>query len=148
MSLLLQQHQETKIIMLDRDFYKKFTAMAIGNILEFFDFASFGAFADIIGEQFFPEGNPTIQLLESLCVFGAAFVMRPIGGAVIGWVGDTWGRKRALEISIGLMLFPSLLMGCLPNFAMIGYTATFFLVILRLLQGLACGGEVCFLLNK
>jgi len=60
-------------------FRRKFTAMAIGNVMEWFDFASFGAFADIIGQEFFPDDYPELQLLKTMSIFGAAFVMRPIG---------------------------------------------------------------------
>jgi MHS family proline/betaine transporter-like MFS transporter len=81
-------------------------------------------------------------LIKALSVFAAAFVMRPIGGVVMGAIGDTFGRKRALEISIALMLLPSFLIGCLPTFHQIGWTATALLVFLRLLQGLAAGGEL------
>jgi MHS family proline/betaine transporter-like MFS transporter len=81
-----------------------------------FDFAVFGAFADVIGAQFFPSTNPELELLKSLSVFGAAFAMRPLGGVVMGWIGDRFGRKRALEISIALMLVPSFLIGCLPTY--------------------------------
>lgn len=127
----------------DSSFALKFTAMAIGNAMEYFDFAIFGAFADIIGDQYFPQNEGSgIQLLKSLSVFGAAFLMRPFGGILIGYIGDTIGRKRALEISIMLMVFPSFLIGCLPTFEMWGYTATVLLVVLRLLQGLAVGGEL------
>ena len=107
-----------------------------------FDFASFGALADVIGEQFFPNQDNNLQLLESLSIFGAAFVMRPLGGLFFGWIGDTVGRKRALEISIALMLFPSFLIGCLPTYHQLGWTMTVAIVILRLLQGLAAGGEI------
>jgi MHS family proline/betaine transporter-like MFS transporter len=75
-------------------------------------------------------------------VFGAAFVMRPVGGIFMGWIGDTLGRKRALEISILLMLFPSFLIGCLPSYDSIGWFSACALVIFRLMQGLAAGGEL------
>lgn len=81
-------------------------------------------------------------LLKSLAVFGVAFVMRPLGGMLIGWIGDTAGRRRALEVSIVLMLFPSFLIGCLPSYAQIGWCAPVLLVLLRCLQGLAAGGEI------
>lgn len=102
----------------------------------------FGALVDIIGEEFFPSENKALQLLEVLAIFGAAFVMRPFGGILIGWIGDTAGRKRALEVSIALMLFPSFLIGCLPTYAQIGITSTLLLLLMRILQGLAVGGEV------
>ena len=124
------------------NFAFKFSAMAIGNGMEWFDFAIFGAFADIIGELYFPKSEGAgVQFLESLAVFGAAFVMRPFGGILIGYIGDTVGRKKALEISIMLMVLPSFLIGCLPTFSEWGYTSTVILVLLRLLQGLAVGGE-------
>jgi MHS family proline/betaine transporter-like MFS transporter len=84
-------------------------------------------------------------LLKSLAVFGAAFVMRPLGGVSIGYVGDKLGRKIAVEISILLMLFPSFLIGCLPVYAVWGSMATVLLVLLRLLQGIA--GKISSLLN-
>lgn len=124
-------------------FLKKFYAMAIGNIMEWFDFSTFGALADILGENFFPETDSRlIQLLEAMGVFGAAFLMRPLGGVILGRVGDTIGRKKALELSILLMLLPSFLIGCLPTYKQINWVAPVMLVLLRLLQGLAAGGEM------
>jgi len=107
-----------------------------------FDFSSFGALADIIGYNFFPGDGPSLQLLKALGVFGAAFLMRPLGGIIIGQIGDTLGRKKALEISIALMLLPSFLIGCLPSYHQIGWLAPVALVFFRLLQGLAAGGEL------
>lgn len=107
-----------------------------------FDFATFGALADVIGDNFFPQNQYNLQLLKSLSVFGAAFLMRPLGGIIIGFIGDKLGRKRALEISVLLMLFPSFLIGVLPTYHQSGYISTFLLVFFRLLQGLACGGEL------
>jgi MHS family proline/betaine transporter-like MFS transporter len=83
-----------------------------------------------------------VTLMKSMAIFGAAFIMRPIGGIIMGWIGDTFGRRRALEISILLMLFPSFLIGCLPTYSSFGWVSSFLLVILRLMQGLAAGGEL------
>lgn len=124
------------------EFNSKIAAMTVGNCMEWYDFAIFGALADIIGGEFFPSGNDSLQLLKSLSVFGAAFLMRPLGGILMGWIGDTVGRKRALEISIALMLIPSFLMGCLPTYQQVGYLGTVLLVLMRLLQGVAVGGEL------
>ena len=107
-----------------------------------FDFASFGALADIIGYNYFPNDDDNIQLLKSLSIFGAAFVMRPLGGTIIGYIGDHVGRKKALEISVLLMLLTSFCIGILPTYHSYGYSMTSALVLLRLLQGLACGGEI------
>ena len=82
------------------------------------------------------------QLLKSFGVFAGAFVMRPVGGVVIGTVGDKFGRKAALQLAITLMLFPSLLLAVLPTYSQIGYAATFGLLTIRLCQGVAAGSEL------
>ena len=114
-----------------------------GNLLEWYDFSCYGFFSDIIGDVFFPpdqEGHAA--LVQSFAVFGAAFLIRPIGGALFGQVGDTKGRKSALEASILLMALPTFAMGCLPTYGMLGWVATTLLVACRLLQGLSVGGQL------
>ena len=123
-------------------FTKNICAVGVGNILEWYDFAIFGALADVLGERFFPEHMSGTALIASLSLFGSAFFMRPIGGWLMGYVGDNYGRKRALEVSVITMMIPSFLMGCVPTFAEIGWASTVCLVVLRLLQGLAVGGEM------
>jgi MFS transporter, MHS family, proline/betaine transporter len=117
-------------------------AIGVGNALEWFDFAIFGALADVIGFHFFPSDYKNSALLSSFSVYCSAFFMRPLGGMVMGWIGDKYGRKVALELSIFCMVVPSFLMGCLPTFSQIGYSASAVLIFLRLLQGLAVGGEM------
>jgi MFS transporter, MHS family, proline/betaine transporter len=117
-------------------------AIGIGNALEWFDFAIYGALADIIGYHFFPTHAERTALLASFSVYCSAFLMRPLGGILMGYIGDTYGRKIALEISIALMLIPGFFMGCLPTYNQVGYFATLLLVFLRMLQGLAVGGEM------
>lgn len=121
---------------------RKAAAASFGNVLEWYDFAVFGALTDVLGDKFFPGSNSTVKFLEAFGVFGAAFLMRPVGGLFYGWVGDKFGRRRALELSILLMLICSLIMGCLPTYGQIGVTATVILVALRLIQGMAVGGEL------
>ncbi|CAM9813234.1 unnamed protein product, partial [Ectocarpus fasciculatus] len=123
-------------------FGTKICAVAIGTVLEYYDFAVFGSLVDVIGELFFPNTSKIYSLLASLSVFGSAFLMRPLGGLFLGIIGDTLGRQRALEISIMLMLLPSFFIGCLPPYEVAGIGATIALVVLRLLQGLAVGGEM------
>lgn len=123
------------------DFHRCIIAASVGNAIEFYDFSLYGALADVLGDLFFPPSNKIGALLQSLSVFGAAFVFRPVGGIIIGKIGDLYGRKRALEISILLMLVPSFLMGCLPIYAVMKGGATFFVILVRLLQGMAAGGE-------
>jgi MHS family proline/betaine transporter-like MFS transporter len=116
-------------------------AGAIGNVLEWFDFAVFGFFASAIGKQFFPDSSPTAQKLYAFVGFGVGFVGRPIGSLVLGVVGDRIGRRALLTLSIGLMGVSTLLLGVLPNYASIGVAAPVLMVTLRLIQGFSVGGE-------
>jgi len=113
-----------------------------GNVLEWYDFAVFGFFGDVIGDVFFPPQAGNAAIVESFAVFGGAFIMRPIGGMLIGYIGDRYGRKRALELSIFLMAFPTFAMGCLPGYERIGSAAVVLLAITRCLQGLSVGGQL------
>jgi MHS family proline/betaine transporter-like MFS transporter len=104
--------------------------------------AVFGYFSDIIGQVFFPPQENTKAIIESFAVFGLAFLVRPIGGLVMGYIGDTYGRKTALEISIFMMAFPTFLMGCLPSYDQVGSLAIVLLLLTRVLQGLSVGGQL------
>lgn len=118
-------------------------AGVMGNVLEWYDFAVFGFFSDVIGKVFFPKGqSEDLNVMESFAVFGGAFLMRPVGGLVIGYIGDTSGRKKALEISIFLMALATTLMGCLPTYDQIGNPAILLLLMVRMLQGLSVGGQL------
>jgi len=116
-------------------------AGVVGNMLEWYDFALFGFFAVQIGAHFFPADDPTASLLAAFGTFAAGFLMRPVGGALFGWVGDRFGRKQALIWSVLAMAFPSFFIGLLPGTATIGLAAPILLLLFRLLQGLAVGGE-------
>ncbi len=116
-------------------------AGVIGNILEWYDFAVFGYYAPIIGAVFFPSESKTAALIKAFGVFASGYLMRPIGGAVFGHIGDRMGRKRALEISVLMMALPTTCLGLVPGYAKIGIAAPLILIVLRLLQGLSVGGE-------
>jgi MFS transporter, MHS family, proline/betaine transporter len=116
-------------------------AGVVGNMLEWYDFALFGFFAKQIGAHFFPASNPTASLLAAYGTFAAGFLMRPVGGALFGWVGDRFGRKQALIWSVLAMAVPSFCIGLLPSEASIGLAAPVLLLVFRLLQGIAVGGE-------
>jgi MHS family proline/betaine transporter-like MFS transporter len=116
-------------------------AGVVGNMLEWYDFALFGFFAAQIGYHFFPGHNPTASLLAAFGTFAAGFLMRPVGGALFGWIGDRFGRKQALIGSVLAMALPSFLIGILPGARSIGLAAPIILVLLRMLQGVAVGGE-------
>jgi len=120
-----------------------FIAGIAGNMLEWYDFSIFGYLSDIIGDEFFPPnqgGHAT--LIESFAVFGGAFLMRPIGGAVIGRIGDIFGRRRAVMISILLMVIPTVAIGFLPTYKQCGWVAPILLLIMRCLQGFSAGGQL------
>jgi MHS family proline/betaine transporter-like MFS transporter len=113
----------------------------IGNVLEWFDFAVYGYFASDIGRQFFPQSSPSAQHLLAFAVFAVGFFARPIGGLVLGRVGDRIGRRALLVWSIALMGGSTLMIGLLPNYESIGAAAPLLLVILRVIQGFSLGGE-------
>jgi len=114
----------------------------VGNILEWYDFAVYGYLATILGPLFFPSEDRIASLISTFGVFAAGYFVRPLGGAIFGHIGDKYGRKRALSLSILLMAIPTMLVGCLPTHETVGYWAAFLLVIMRLLQGLSVGGEL------
>jgi MHS family proline/betaine transporter-like MFS transporter len=112
-----------------------------GNIMEWYDFAVYGYFAESIGRHFFPSENPTTSLIAAFGVFAAGFLMRPLGGVVFGHIGDHIGRKAALTLSVLAMAIPTFLIGLLPGYATLGPAAAVLLVLLRMIQGLSVGGE-------
>lgn len=111
----------------------------VGNILEWYDFALYGHFSVLISRHFFPEGD---RILATFAVFSVSFFMRPLGAMIFSAIGDRHGRRRALSLSILGMAAPTAAIGLLPDYAQIGAWATAFLIILRLLQGMALGGEM------
>jgi MFS transporter, MHS family, proline/betaine transporter len=116
-------------------------AGAIGNILEWYDFAVYGYLASIFGRNFFPSDERLLSLLSAFAVFAIAFMMRPLGGIVFGHIGDRFGRKSALLTSVVAMALSTFAIGVLPTYAMIGVVAPVLLVILRMIQGASVGGE-------
>ena len=117
-------------------------AATIGNALEFFDFTVYSFFALTIGKLFFPTMSSYGQLLASVATFGVGFVMRPLGGVVIGAYADRAGRKPAMTLTIFMMALGCALIGLAPTYAQIGVAAPIIIVFARLLQGFSAGGEV------
>jgi MHS family proline/betaine transporter-like MFS transporter len=113
----------------------------IGNVLEWYDFAIYGYFATAIGRQFFPHQDPVAQLLLTFGVFALGYLMRPVGGVLIGHIGDRFGRRAALTLSVAAMAIPTFLIGLVPSHASIGVLAPIALTLLRMVQGLSVGGE-------
>jgi MFS transporter, MHS family, proline/betaine transporter len=120
---------------------KVIIAGMIGNGLEWYDYMIYGMLASVISGHFFPSSDSATGLIAAFGIFAAGFLMRPIGAVLFGWIGDTYGRRSALAISIILMAIPTAAIGFLPTFASIGIAAPILLTIIRLLQGLALGGE-------
>jgi len=116
-------------------------AGAIGNVLEWYDFAVYGYFAASIGHAFFPQQDKVAQILAAFGVFAVGFLMRPIGGAVFGHIGDRFGRRAALTASVAAMAVPTFLIGVLPGYDVLGLMAPVLLTLLRMMQGLSVGGE-------
>jgi MFS family permease len=117
------------------------TASSLGTLFEWYDFYLYGSLAVFFGGLFFPSGNKTAQLLASLATFGAGFGVRPLGAVVFGHVGDLIGRKYTFLVTMATMGLATALTGLLPTYEQIGIWSTISLVTLRLLQGLALGGE-------
>ena len=120
---------------------KVVTGAAIGNAVEWFDFAIYGFLATYIAANFFPSGNETAALLNTFAIFAAAFFMRPLGGFIFGPLGDRIGRQRVLALVILLMSGATLAIGLLPTYEAIGVAAPLLLLFLRCLQGFSAGGE-------
>lgn len=116
-------------------------ASSVGTLIEWYDFYIFGSLSLIIATKFFPEGNSTLALLSTLATFAAGFVVRPFGALVFGRLGDLVGRKYTFLLTLVLMGISTFLIGCIPSFESIGYLAPVLVLLLRLLQGLALGGE-------
>lgn len=120
---------------------KAIVSGSVGNLVEWYDWYAYSAFSLYFAPVFFPESNPTAQLLNTAGIFAVGFLMRPIGGWLFGSIADRVGRKRAMTLSILLMSFGSLLIALTPSYHAIGLLAPILLLVARLLQGLSVGGE-------
>jgi len=125
----------------DKTLRRVIVASSLGTLFEWYDFYLYGSLAVFFGKKFFPAGNDTAQLMASLATFGAGFGVRPLGAIVFGYLGDLIGRKYTFLITMATMGLATALVGLLPTYATLGLGATALLVLLRLLQGLALGGE-------
>ncbi|WP_341793101.1 MULTISPECIES: MFS transporter [unclassified Rickettsia] len=118
-----------------------FLSAISGNVLEYYDFTVYSVFSPIIGRVFFPGESEFVGILLSLGVFAVGFLTRPIGGIVFGYIGDRYGRRIALIISMLGMTVPTFIMGLIPSYESIGVYAPVTLIIMRLIQGLCISGE-------
>ena len=114
---------------------------SLGNMIEWYDWYVYAAFAVYFSPSFFPSHDPTSELLDAAAVFALGFLMRPIGSLVMGRYADRHGRRAGLTLSILIMASGSLLIALLPNYQTVGIWAPVLLVVIRLFQGLSLGGE-------
>jgi MFS family permease len=120
---------------------KVIAASSVGTMIEWYDFYIFGMLSTTISTQFFPKNEPTAALLSTLAIFAAGFIVRPFGALVFGRLGDLIGRKYTFLLTLILMGGSTFLIGCVPGYESIGMAAPILVLLLRLLQGLALGGE-------
>ncbi|MFD2416437.1 MFS transporter [Amycolatopsis pigmentata] len=126
---------------LDRKRAKAIIAGSLGNAVEFVDWAVYTTFSSVFAHHFFPPGNDTAALLSTLAIFAVGFAIRPIGAAVMGAYADRRGRKKGLVLTIGLMAGATLVIGLSPSYSQVGLAAPIILVVARIVQGFAAGGE-------
>ncbi|MDM0032007.1 MFS transporter [Variovorax sp. J22P271] len=117
-------------------------AAAFGTVIEYFDYTAYAFLATTLAKVFFPAADPTAALLYTLGVFGVAFIVRPIGGILLGHLGDRYGRRPALVVSVLGMAFATAAIGFLPTYESVGIAAPLMLLGLRCIQGLSAGGEL------
>src|SRR4249920_4252462 len=121
--------------------WKVIAAAAVGTMIEWYDFYIFGSLAAIISPLFYPKGNDTLALIAYLSTFAVGFVVRPFGALVFGRIGDMVGRKYAFLVTLIIMGGATAIVGVLPTYATIGMAAPIALLLIRIVQGLALGGE-------
>ncbi|MCQ4208899.1 MFS transporter [Streptomyces longispororuber] len=124
-----------------REQWKKILVGSAGNMVEWFDWFVYASFATYFAGAFFPDGNPTAQLMNTAGIFAVGFFMRPVGGWLLGRVGDRKGRKAALTLTVTLMSASAVLIAVAPTYEVAGYGGAVVLLVARLLQGLSVGGE-------
>jgi metabolite-proton symporter len=125
----------------DSKLKKAITAAALGNAMEWFDFGVYGFLAYILGQVFFSEAAPSVQMVAALATFSVPFLIRPLGGVVFGILGDKFGRQKVLSITIIIMSLSTFCIGLIPSYASIGIIAPILLLLAKLAQGFSIGGE-------
>lgn len=126
---------------INTNIWKVISASSVGTLIEWYDFYIFGSLATIIAKQFFPENAGTSALLSTLAIFAAGFIVRPFGALVFGRLGDIIGRKYTFLLTLVLMGASTFMIGLIPGYRSIGIAAPLLVLLLRLIQGLALGGE-------
>lgn len=120
---------------------KEISTISAGTILQWYDFSLFGLLAVVISNQFFPANDPEVTLLYTYCIFAVSFILGPLGSLIFGYIGDTYGRKRSLVVSVAFMLIPTILISIVPTYETIGIWAPIILIMARLIQGFVASSE-------
>jgi MFS family permease len=127
---------------LSREQKRNLALASLGSLLEFYEFMVFGFFTVIIGKLFFPPGLPdAVKTFQAFALYSLGFALRPLAGAIIGHLGDKFGRKKLFMLTVFMMAVPTTLIGLMPTYAAIGSAAALLLLLLRLVQGVAIAGE-------
>ncbi|MCP4737096.1 MAG: MFS transporter, partial [Bosea sp.] len=114
---------------------------SVGNLVEWYDFYAYTAFALYFAPKFFPSHDPVVQQLNAATLFAAGFIVRPIGGWLFGHIADRYGRRLSLTVSVLMMCFGSLIIALTPTYETIGFAAPVLLALARVIEGLSLGGE-------
>src|SRR3990167_605820 len=125
----------------NKNIVKSIISSSIGNILEWYDYALYAYFSEVISTLFFPSDNRFVSIILTFSTFAVGLAARPFGGIIFGYIGDKFSRKKMLTITILLMSIPTLCIGFLPTYEQIGIAAPIILILLRIIQGVALGGE-------
>lgn len=136
-----EENRQNEVEVRQTDYWKKRIVAFSGNVLEWYDFSVFAYFNSEIGKVFFPQQEKDTQIALSFTIFGIAFFARPVGSLLLGRLGDKYGTKVAIEVSILCMGFSTFTLGCLPSFQTAGWIAPILLIIVRFMQGLSVGGQ-------
>ncbi len=120
---------------------KSILSSSIGNVLEWYEYTLYAYFATVISSLFFPVTNPYVSMMMTFATFAVGLAARPIGGIIFGYIGDKYSRKKMLTLTVLLMSIPTICIGLLPTYEQIGIAAPIILIFLRILQGVALGGE-------
>ena len=120
---------------------KSILSSSIGNVLEWYEYTLYAYFATVISDLFFPISNPYVSMMMTFATFAVGLAARPIGGIIFGYIGDKYSRKKMLTLTMLLMSIPTICIGLLPTYNQIGIMAPIILITLRVLQGIALGGE-------
>src|SRR5205807_4925776 len=121
--------------------WRVIVASSVGTMIEWYDFYIFGSLAAILSPKFYPPGNDTFAFIAFLATFAVGFLVRPFGALFFGRIGDLIGRKYAFLVTLSIMGFSTFAIGLMPSYATAGWFAPIILILIRVLQGLALGGE-------